>query len=67
VGADIVEFPPKGIENSLLRSAGFLHWANGLTFQCAMHPLMRAVLIGPSRQDALMLNSKSHPPHVEIR
>ena len=62
---NVVVFLAERIEGSLLRGTCSLHRPDSLTLECAMHSLVSTVLIRPSRQDALMLNPKTHPPDVE--
>ena len=63
----VVVLGSEDIEGALLARTRAHSGPCRLSLQCAMHPFMGAVLLGPTRMNPLMLDTEPHPPHVQIR
>src|SRR5688572_21590694 len=63
----VVVLLAKPVESSLLGQEVGARRTNGTLLQRLVHALVRAVLLRVRRQDALVLNAQTEPPHVERR
>jgi hypothetical protein len=57
----------EAIEGALLGAQVALGRPRRGGFECPMHPLVGAVLLGAGGKDPLVLNAQAHPPYVELR
>src|SRR3990172_9196718 len=58
---------PKSIEGPLLRRRVVPWWTDSSTLERPVHAFVGAVLLRPSRVNALVLDPEAHPPDVELR
>jgi hypothetical protein len=63
----VVEHVAEVIEAALLCSKGCRGWFGRVLFQGVMHPLVAAILLGPTRLNALMHDPELHPSERELR
>ena len=57
-----VEFADKIIETGLLLQGVHFWWSGCFFFECEMHTLMAAILLGTTRLDAFDFDAKAQPP-----
>src|SRR5882762_1934692 len=62
----LIVLSAKPIEGPLLRDQRRARGTNGLGLERFVHALVRAILLWLARQDPLVLNAETHPPHIQL-
>ena len=62
-----VELSHPGVKTLLLRCRAVSRWSGRFGFQRAMHPLVPAILLRPTRRNVLHLDAQPQPPHTQGR